>query len=91
MWTVNLSNKARKNAKQLPVSVETIFKALLAELEVAGPFRHNWPNYSKLSAHVYHCHLKKGRPTYVAVWTIANHEIKVLEVLYVGTHEKAPY
>jgi mRNA-degrading endonuclease RelE of RelBE toxin-antitoxin system len=91
MWTVNLSNNARKNTKQLPVAVEAIFKALLAELEAAGPFRHNWPNYSKLGANVYHCHIKKGRPTYVAVWTINDRTIKILEVLYVGTHEKAPY
>lgn len=38
MWTVNLSNNARKNTKQLPVAVEAIFKALLAELEALARF-----------------------------------------------------
>jgi hypothetical protein len=33
----------------------------------------------------------KGRPTYVAVWEAQDKKIKLVEVLYVGTHEKAPY
>jgi len=40
---------------------------------------------------LHHCHLKKGRPTYIAVWEINDKEIKLVEVTYVGTHEKAPY
>jgi hypothetical protein len=36
------------------------------------------------------CHLKKGRPTYVACWTV-DKKNKVIEVYYAGTHEKAPY
>jgi len=35
--------------------------------------------------------LRKGRPTYVAVWEIRKDEIRLIEVTYVGTHENAPY
>ena len=39
----------------------------------------------------HHCHIKKGRPTYVAVWEEMDGAIQLIEVTYVGTHEKAPY
>ncbi len=35
--------------------------------------------------------LKKGKPTYVAVWVEREDEIRLVEVVYAGTHEKAPY
>jgi hypothetical protein len=35
--------------------------------------------------------LKKGRPTYVAVWELKDKEICLVEVTYAGTHEKALY
>jgi hypothetical protein len=64
---------------------------LAKEIEIMGPVRGNWPNYGKLAPERHHCHLKKGRPTYVAVWEERNREIRLIEVVYVGTHEKAPY
>jgi hypothetical protein len=39
----------------------------------------------------FHCHLNKGRPTYVVVWKVLDKDQKIMEVLYVGTHENAPY
>ncbi len=51
----------------------------------------NWSNYGKLGRNRHHCHLKKGHPTYVAVWEVKGYEIKLVEVTYVGSHEKAPY
>jgi len=39
----------------------------------------------------YHCHLKKGKPTYVAVWKVTDKKNRLVEVRYVGTHEKADY
>ena len=66
-------------------------RALLAELEISGPVRGNWSNYGKLSKTRHHCHLKKGNPTYVAVWEEGPQGIQFIEVTYVGTHEKAPY
>ena len=66
------------------------FVALVREIEEKGPVRGNWPNYGKLSDKVrHHCHLKKGKPTYVACWEEKGKE--EIEVYYVGTHEKAPY
>jgi hypothetical protein len=35
--------------------------------------------------------LKKGNPTYVAVWRESKNEIRLIEVIYAGSHEKAPY
>lgn len=34
---------------------------------------------------------EKGNPTYVAVWREERNEIRLVEVIYAGTHEKAPY
>jgi len=59
-------------------------------LETVGPVRGNWSNYGKLAKDVRHCHLHKGRPTCVAVWKVFKQK-KRIEVLYVGTHEKAHY
>ncbi|HPO10928.1 MAG TPA: cytotoxic translational repressor of toxin-antitoxin stability system, partial [bacterium] len=30
-------------------------------------------------------------PTYVAVWEVRNKNVRLVEVIYVGTHEAAPY
>ena len=84
-----MSGKAKKAHKLLSKPAHMAFSQLLMELE-NGPETPKWPNYSKLGRMTYHCHLKKGRPTYVACWT-ANKKNKIIEVYYAGTHEKAPY
>jgi len=73
------------------VKVAAIATALFRELESYGPVRGNWPNYGKLAPNRHHCHIKKGKPTYVAVWEESKDEIRLIEVRYVGTHEKALY
>lgn len=88
-YTVELSGKAKRANKLLPPKAHIAFTQLLLDLE-NGPEAHQWPNYSKLGTMTYHCHLKKGRPTYVACW-IANKKTKTIEVYYAGTHENAPY
>jgi len=90
-WTVTVSKQAVKRIAKLPKRVKASLFTLLAEMEIKGPVRGNWPNYSKLGTKKRHCHLKKGKPTYVAVWQVVNDEIKLIEVIYAGTHEKAPY
>ena len=92
MWTVNVSKKASKQYKKLPKAIKGHFVTLLRDLTLSGPVV-CWQNFSKLSGkkNVYHCHIKKGNPTYVAVWSVIDKQIKVMEVHYVGTHEKAPY
>jgi phage-related protein len=90
-WQVIVSGRAEKQIAGLPLNVRQRLYYLLAEIEQAGPVRGNWPNYSKLNPGRHHCHIKKGRPCYVAIWEADDSSIKLVEVTYVGTHEKAPY
>lgn len=90
-WTVTLTRAAEKQKDKLSKPVRQILFALIGDIETGGPVRGDWPNYSKLTHEKHHCHLKKGHPTYVAVWEVQDKKIKLVEVQYVGTHEKAPY
>jgi len=90
-WEIWVSRKVNKAVNRLPGKIVQRLKTLLEEIEKDGPVRGNWPNYSRLSNNRHHCHLKKGRPTYIAVWEEKSGEIQLIEVIYVGTHEKAPY
>jgi mRNA-degrading endonuclease RelE of RelBE toxin-antitoxin system len=90
-WTVMLTSKAAKQYKKLPKPVRDNIDTLVTEIRVAGPVRGNWPHYSKLSETEHHCHIKKGKPTYVAVCREDKGHIRLVEVIYAGTHEKAPY
>ncbi|MDY7000276.1 MAG: cytotoxic translational repressor of toxin-antitoxin stability system [Thermodesulfobacteriota bacterium] len=90
-WTVTMGKRVLKLVKRLPLPVKENLATLLLDIEKDGPVRGNWSNYGKLGKNRHHCHLKKGHPTYVAVWEEADKEIQLVEVTYVGTHEKAPY
>jgi len=90
-WTVEINNSVTKQLSRLPSKIIDRLEILIAEIEVTGPVRGNWPNYSKLTGNRHHCHIKKGNPTYVAVWEEIDKSIQLVEVKYVGTHEKAPY
>ncbi|MBI5520656.1 MAG: cytotoxic translational repressor of toxin-antitoxin stability system [Desulfovibrio sp.] len=90
-WVVRISTKAQKGLRPLPEVVRRTLALLLEDIADTGPVRGDWPNYGKLGPDRHHCHLKKGKPTYVAVWVEEHGKIKVIEVTYVGTHEKAPY
>lgn len=91
IWSVVSKKKIIKQVAKLPTGVKERLYALLLEIEKDGPVRGNWPNYGKIGIDRHHCHLKKGRPTYVAVWEVSDNRIKLIEVIYVGSHEKAPY
>ena len=91
MWKIRWTPKARKAAGKLPLPVQGAVWLLIGDLEMKGPIAGNWPNYSKLGGNKHHCHVKKGRPTYVVVWWEVREETKLIEVTYVGTHENAPY
>lgn len=95
-WDVNFHRSAEKQYKKLirsgsKPSITDIINLLLIELRREGPYRTNWPNYSPLKKDEHHCHLKEGRPTYVACWKVIDEKKKLIEVYYVGTHENAPY
>ena len=90
-WTVEFTSKALKQRQQLPKRVADSLAALVVDIQESGPVCGLWHNYSKLSGTRHHCHLKKGKPTYVAIWQVDNNLINFVEVIYVGTHEKARY
>ncbi|TWJ13873.1 type II toxin-antitoxin system RelE family toxin [Geobacter argillaceus] len=90
-WIVKLARKAEKQKEKLPEQVKGALLFLLHEIARGGPVRGDWPNYGKLGPKQHHCHIKKGKPTYVAVWQEIDGEIRLVEITYVGTHEKAPY
>lgn len=85
------TRSATKSREKLPERVKAVLNALIIDVRATGPVRGDWPNYSKLSDGSHHCHLKRGQPTYVAVWRVEHNQIHVVEIIYVGTHEKAPY
>lgn len=99
-WAVDLSRDAKKQYLKLKHSGDNrkpslldLVDALVYDLKHNGPVTRNWPNYSvieKRKEAFHHCHLRKGKPTYVACWR-SNEKKKLIEVFYVGTHEGAPY
>ena len=90
-YVVTLTRQAEKQRGKLPEKVQGALLFLLHEISRSGPVRGDWPNYGKLGPKRHHCHIKKGKPTYVAVWQEIGGEIRLVEITYVGTHEKAPY
>ena len=91
---MRLTAKANRQKERLPDLIRMRLNALLRAVEVKGPAQPSMPHLGKLknrAADVYHCHLNKGRPTYVAVWEVKDRAVRLVEVYYVGTHEKAPY
>ncbi len=87
-WRVQLTKKADKQQRHLPENIRLQLRALVLDLEKAGPVAGNWPNYSKLSDGSHHCHLKYR---YVVCWDVIDNQIRLIEVYYVGSREKAPY
>lgn len=90
-WTVQWKRKLDKQIQKLPLPVQLQFRELVREIQLVGPVRGNWKNYSKLGPGQHHCHIKSGRPIYVVCWEVVDKKIEIVEVTYVGTHEKAPY
>lgn len=97
-WEVELSTSAKKQKAKLPENIKKVLASLVKDLEEEGPIRRDWPNFGPLGKRrkaipdqAYHCHLKNGKPTYVACWVVENKKLKLVEVFYVGTHENAPY
>lgn len=79
------------------MKIRNLIDTLIKEIELNGPLRSDWPNFGPLKKapgipqDAYHCHVKQGKPTYVIYWHIEDKKIKIIEVFYAGTHEKAPY
>lgn len=100
-WYTTLSREAKKqyirmrHSGQKRPSIIDAVDALVLDLNSHGPVLTGWPNYGIVHKnkrrHFHHCHLKKGKPTYVACWEVIDEDGKKIEVFYVGTHEGAPY
>lgn len=95
-WKVYISKNAAKKAKKLPEKAKYTFRLLWKDLETHGSVQISWPSYGKLKGakNRWHCHLKKGRPTYVVCWRLKTgleNEKKEIEIYYAWTHEDAPY
>jgi mRNA-degrading endonuclease RelE of RelBE toxin-antitoxin system len=80
-WTIKIPTKVGKQIKKLPDATRAALLLLIRDLETNGPATSGgWKNFSKL----------KGM-AYVCCWEVTNKSLKITEVYYVGTHEKAPY
>lgn len=96
-WTTTFSRNAKKQYKKLEhsgskkPSIIDVIDLLALNLAKNGPNLPSWPHYGPLSKDHFHCHLRKGPPTYVACWRIVDKQLKIIEVYYVGSHENAPY
>lgn len=70
-WTVELSRDAEKQYNKLKrngskPAITDVINLLIIEMRKEGPYRNNWSNYGPLEEDEFHCHLKRGKPTYVA-------------------------
>lgn len=100
-WQATLARDAKKQyiklkrSGQKKPSIIDVIDTLVLDLIEHGPIATGWPNFGCITEDrknsFYHCHLKKGKPTYVACWKVIDEKIKIIEVFYVGTHEGAPY
>lgn len=95
-WNVSFSREAGKQYEKLKragskPSIVDVIDLLALDLQKNGPQLSDWPHYGPLGKEHFHCHLRKGRPTYVACWRIVDKQTKQIEVYYVGSHEGAPY
>lgn len=95
-WIVGVTAKAAKQAQSLSEDAHFSLQVLLEDLQIKGPNPGpHWPHYGKLQGTKKnidrrHCHILKGRPTYVCCWEVVQIK-RMIKVYYVGTHEKAPY
>lgn len=88
MWSVRFTSKAAKQAGKLPKRERATLVALVRDLELRSAVISDWPNYSSLGKHTYHCHLSYR---WVACWRVEDDALKLIEIYYTGSRENAPY
>jgi len=86
------SARAKKGKEKLSGKIAPILSLLEEDLRKTSgkPFGRGWTNLGpvrQLGPDAYHCHLNRS---YVAVWLIDN-ETHACRMVYVGSHERAPY
>jgi mRNA-degrading endonuclease RelE of RelBE toxin-antitoxin system len=86
-YKIQIKKRVLKRIGRMPVPVQRKLERLLQDLRDKGPFRPEWPNYSKLGQDKYHRHLDYS---HVVCWTYGKNTI-LIEVYYVGSRQSAPY
>ena len=86
-YSVTVRKKALKDIQKSPAFIQRKFDLLVEDLAAAGPEQPHWPNYSRLGARTYHCHLGYS---WTACWRHEKDTIEI-EVYYAGSRENAPY
>jgi hypothetical protein len=74
-WNVDFSTKAGKQYLKLKrsgsrPSINDVIDLLVLDLQRRGPQLPDWPHFGSLEEGYFHCHLHRGKPTYVACWKI---------------------
>jgi hypothetical protein len=81
-WNVYFSRNAAKQAGRLNQKIISILDVLIEDLKQRGPAPGKmWPHYGKLKGQksdMRHCHLTKGKPTYVCCWEVIDNQKKLL-------------
>jgi hypothetical protein len=95
-WIVSFSREAGKQYEKLKrsgsrPSINDVVDLLVLDLQKNGSQLADWPHFGPLEPEHFHCHLRRGRPCYVACWKVIDKKAKRIEVYYVGSHEGAPY
>jgi len=85
---VEFTSKAAKQVNTLQKRHRDTLALLVRDMQLNGPVRANWPNYSRLGSDTFHCHLAHK---WVACWRVTDNRVKLIEVYYAGSREKAPY
>jgi len=86
-YQVKIKRKILRNIEKMPKTEQLKLALLIDDLAQTGPTQPLWPNFSKLSATEYHCHLSWK---WVACWRNDKGTIEI-EVYYAGSREDAPY
>ena len=87
MYSVLVPRRVAKAIEKIPEPIRKKLVALVEQLQENGPIQSNWPNYGRLSANRYHCHVSYS---WVACWYHEKETVEI-EVYYVGSRQNAPY
>ena len=91
LWNLGFTKKAAKQERKLLPKVKKKLEVILDNLEKSGPVV-NCMNFSKIEnsrygEHLFHCHINYRNSV---IWRVHKEE-KFIQIIYVGSREKAPY
>ena len=86
-YAVKMPKNLEKVIREIPKNARIVLAKLIEDIQYSGPVQKTYHNYSKLGKETYHCHLAYK---WVAYWRCEKGEY-IVEVIYVGSREKAPY